>query len=560
MQAAEETDILVVGSGAGALTAAIVAADHGSKVIVIEKSDLYGGTAATSGGVIWIPDSPLVTDPEFKDSPEEAFEYIRALADDQVSDDFIQAYVSRAPEMLAYMNARTSIEYAAIPYTDYHAELPGGKLGYRSHQPASLDGRELGEDLKYLRPTHVSSLLFGKMSWTALEAALLITRVKGWVKALAQVLCRYYLDVGQRIRSPRDRYLAGGNALIGRLKLSLDERGVKIRRNVKLVELLCEGRNVVGAIVEENGERQKISTRQGVILAAGGFERSPELRAEYLKGSPNPDWSASQPNNTGDALLIAQKVGAQTSRLGSGWWAPTVRLPEEESARPLFFERALPGSIIINQAGRRYMNEAASYHLVGQWMMERNSSGASTTPSYTLFDKRFRWRYPMGPVMPILPDFIHPKAVRKILIKAQTWQEMACKLGVEEAVLLEEINRFNDNARRGEDPDFGRGHQPYDRYYGDPKITPNPNLFPLDKPPFYALPVYPGDIGTNGGLVITGEGQVVHGDGNVIPGLYATGNITASVMGSSYPGAGATLGPAMTFGYLAALHAAGQNK
>ncbi|HEY3657380.1 MAG TPA: FAD-binding protein [Steroidobacteraceae bacterium] len=557
MLAEQETEVLIVGSGAGALTAAIVAADHGSRVMIIEKSQFFGGTAATSGGVVWVPNSGLASDPNHRDSAEEAFSYIKALTSDEVPDELIRAYVTHAPLMLAYVNAHTGVNLAAIPYTDYHAEIPGGKLGYRSHQPASLDGRKLGEELDHLRPTHVSSLLFGRMSWTSTEAALLITRTKGWGRALLGIFRRHCLDVRQRLRSPRDRYLAGGNALIGWLKLALDARDISIHRRVRLIDLICEGRAVVGAIVEENGERRRILAKRGVVLAAGGFERSPTLRRQYMQQSPDPEWSASQPNNTGDALLAAQNIGAKCDRLGSAWWAPTIRLPEEESARPLFFERALPGSIIINQAGRRYMNEAASYHLVGRWMMERNRYEAPTAPSYVLFDQKFRWRYPMGPVIPILPNFLHSKAVRKILVKAQSWQEMAQKLGVSPSVLVSEIGRFNEDAKRGQDPQFGRGHQAYDRYYGDPKVTPNPNLAALDQAPFYALPINPGDIGSNGGLVINENAQVMHADGEAIAGLYATGNITASVMGASYPGAGATLGPAMTFGYLAALHATG---
>jgi 3-oxosteroid 1-dehydrogenase len=556
----QETDVLIVGSGAGALTAAIVAADQGARVLIIEKSDLFGGTAATSGGVVWIPNSGLAGDPKHTDSPEEAFSYIKTLTDDQVPDDLIRAFVTNAPRMLAYINAHTGVNYSAIPYTDYHAELPGGKMGYRSHQPASLDGRRLGRELDHLRPTHVSSLLFGRMSWTSTEAALLITRTKGWVRALAGIIRRHYSDVGQRLRSRRDRYLAGGNALIGWLKLALEARSVAIHRRVRLIDLISEGGAVVGATVEEDGVRKRILAKRGVILAAGGFERNPALRGQFMRQSPDSAWSASQPNNTGDALLAAQRVGATCDRLGSAWWAPTVRLPEEESARPLFFERALPGSIIINQAGRRYMNEAASYHVLGRWMMERNRSDASTTPSYVLFDQKFRWRYPMGPVIPILPDFLHPKSVRNILVKAQTWQEMAQKLDVSPEVLISEINRFNGDASRGVDPQFGRGHQAYDRYYGDPRVTPNPNLAALDKPPYYALPINPGDIGSNGGLVINENAQVMHTNGEAIAGLYATGNITASVMGPSYPGAGATLGPAMTFGYLAALHATGNRR
>jgi 3-oxosteroid 1-dehydrogenase len=284
------------------------------------------------------------------------------------------------------------------------------------------------------------------------------------------------------------------------------------------------------------------------------------LRARHLTRTTNPDWSGGQPNNTGDALRAAVAIGAATERMGSAWWAPTIEVPGMESAWPLFYERSLPGSIIVNQIGRRFMNEAASYHVVGREMMENNRPEASTSPSWILFDRRFRWRYPMGPVMPMIPLFLHPRAVRSILVTARTWDDMADKLRIDRAVLRDTIAAFNGNARRGVDPEFARGHQPYDRFYGDPKVTPNPNLLPLEHPPYYALPIYPGDIGTNGGLVTDPDGRVLDVNGDPIDGLYAVGNISASVMGPSYPGAGATIGPAMTFGFLAARHAMGANR
>jgi 3-oxosteroid 1-dehydrogenase len=462
--------------------------------------------------------------------------------------------------MLAYMVDRTEVRYKAIPYTDYHAELPGGKLGYRSHEPAPFDGRLLGRDLDHLRQTHASAMLFGRMSWTSSEASPMIARSKGWVGKLVQVVGRYYLDIGGRIHSPRSRFLAGGCALLARLKLSLDKRGVSIQRSHRLVELVRENGRVLGAVVEHKAMRKRVGVQRAVILAAGGFERDPELRARHLTRTTNPDWSGGQPNNTGDALRAAVAIGAATERMGSAWWAPTIEVPGMESAWPLFYERSLPGSIIVNQIGRRFMNEAASYHVVGREMMENNRPEASTSPSWILFDRRFRWRYPMGPVMPMIPLFLHPRAVRSILVTARTWDDMADKLRIDRAVLRDTIAAFNGNARRGVDPEFARGHQPYDRFYGDPKVTPNPNLLPLEHPPYYALPIYPGDIGTNGGLVTDPDGRVLDVNGDPIDGLYAVGNISASVMGPSYPGAGATIGPAMTFGFLAARHAMGANR
>jgi 3-oxosteroid 1-dehydrogenase len=223
------------------------------------------------------------------------------------------------------------------------------------------------------------------------------------------------------------------------------------------------------------------------------------------------------------------------------------------------FERALPGCIMVNQAGKRYFNEAASYHIAGHAMIESNKTGASTIPSYILFDSQYRHDYPMGPVLPLLPDWMLSSAIRSVLIKGNSWEEVARQAGLPAAALKETIENFNKHAREGKDPEFLRGDDPYDCYYGDPKVKPNPTLRALDKAPFYAFPCYPGDIGTNGGLVINENAQVMGKDGKPIPGLYAAGNTTASVMGYSYPAAGATLGPAMTFGYLAARHMVGAN-
>lgn len=550
----EEVDVLIVGSGAAALTAAIVAADNRATVAVIEKGDQFGGTSATSGGVIWIPASHLAKAAGADDSPEEGARYISALAGDDAEPERIRAFVDHGPRMLAYMEERTEVRYTSIPYTDYHAELPGGKMGWRSHDPQPIDGRRLGADLARLRPTHPAGMLFGRISWTAAEAAPMITRMPGWQKMLTRALWRHYSDIGQRLRSKRSRFLTSGNALLARLKLSLDARQVEIRYRHVLASLIEQDGRVCGAMVETPAGIRRIGARQGVILAAGGFERDTAMRKQHLTGSTNPEWSGSQDGNTGDAIRAAQAVGAAIRRMDSAWWAPTIKVPGEDRARPLFFERSLPGSIIVDASGRRFLNEAASYHKAGEAMC-----GAGGGQAWVILDARFKWRYPMGPLMPMIPAWMHPAAVRRILRKARSIRQLAAQIDVDPDVLADGVNRFNGYASRGEDPDFGRGQQPYDRYYGDPKVTPNPNLLPLEKAPFYALPVNPGDIGTNGGLATDACARVVDEGGRPIEGLYAIGNSAASVTGRSYPGAGSTIGPAMTFGYIAARHATGAN-
>ncbi|WP_068072247.1 FAD-dependent oxidoreductase [Novosphingobium lentum] len=556
-----ECDVLVVGSGAGGLTAAVVAADNHAQVIVIEKGELFGGTSATSGGVLWIPASYLAEQAGAQDSVEEAFAYVKDVAGEEGSDDLIRTYVTQAREMLRYMMQHSDVQYNAIPYPDYQSHRTGGKKGYRNHDVEPLDGRVLGDDLERMQRTHPSNMLFGKYVWNTAEASKLITRTPGWMKAMASTLWRYYSDVGQRLKSSRSRYLTGGNALIGRLKLSLDKRGVVIRTGTALRELVRDGDGrIIGVIAEQGGRQVAIGARRGVILAAGGFERSKELRGKYLKASPNPDWSGSQPCNTGDALVAAMAVGAATDRLDSAWRAPAVHVPGEDRARPLFIERSLPGAIIVNQAGQRYMNESTDYHLAGQAMVDNDRPGAGTSPSFVIFDAVFKWRYPMGPVMPMLPVWMLPRAVRSILFRDATIGGLARKLGLDPAVLEQTVARFNAHVERGRDEDFHRGENFYDSLFGDPRLPKNSALATVAKGPFHALRIYPGDIGTNGGLVTDTQGMVVDQAGKPIAGLYATGNLVASPMVRSYPGGGATLGPAMTFGYLAARHAMGANR
>jgi 3-oxosteroid 1-dehydrogenase len=556
-----ETDILVVGSGAGALTAAVTAADHHADVLVIEKSDLFGGTSATSGGGVWIPASHAARAagaPE--DTPEDGFAYIKALAGNAVDDARIWAFVKNGPAMLDYLERATTLQFVSVPYTDYHAELPGGRHGYRTHECKPIHADTLGADFARLRPPHPGTMLFNVVPWTMYESAPMITRAPGWKKTLAKVLWRYVSDVPQRLKSSRSRFLVFGNALVGQLKQALDRKGGSLMLETGLVALLHEGGRVVGAIAEQDGKRLRILARRGVILGAGGFERNGALRTQYLPKPTHPDWSGSQHNNTGDALVAAQAMDVATDLLDEAWWAPVIKVEDEPRARPLFYERALPGCIMVNQAGQRYMNEAASYHVAGKQMLAADAPGAGTAPSWAIFDSRFRSLYPMGPVIPVVPDWLLRPAIRKLLVKAATWPELARKLNVPEASLAATVARFNANAVKGEDPDFGRGHQAYDRYYGDPRVQPNPNLYPLLKAPFYAMPVHPGDIGTKGGILTDANAQAVSVNGLKVAGLYAIGNTAASVMGGSYPGAGATLGPAMTFGYVAARHALGVNE
>ena len=553
----KETDLLIVGSGAGGLLAAVVGASRGAKALVIEKTAEYGGTSATSGGGIWIPDSPLAAAAGQPDSPDEAFQYIRALSAENVPDENIRAYVHWAPQMLRWLVENTPVRYQPLPYPDYHAELPGGKVGYRTHLPFEMDGRLLGDDVLTLRAASPAASLFGRINWRFSETYQLMFRMKGWQLTLLRMLARYYLDVGQRVRSRKDRFLSLGTALVGGLRLALNQSGSELWLNTPLVELVREGPRVVGAVVQHDGKSIRIRAVQGIVLAAGGFDRNAEMRHKYIPHLPDPLHSGGQIGNTGDAINAAVAVGAVTMNMRHTWSAPVLSIPGEYRGRLSTTERALPGCIIVNQAGRRFMNEAASYHIAGQAMVAANRLDAGTNPSWMVFDGRYRHKYPLGPVLPLVPDWMLPRQVRSILHKAWDIASLARRIGVPAEALQATVTHFNAGARLGRDEEFSRGAAAYDRLYGDPGVTPNPTLGPIEQPPFYAFPIYAGDIGTCGGLVTNAQARVLDANGQWVEGLYAVGNNAASVMGGSYPGAGSTLGPSMTFAYVAALDATG---
>jgi 3-oxosteroid 1-dehydrogenase len=556
-----DADLLVAGSGAGGLTAALVAASDGRRVIVVEKADQWGGASATSGGFLWIPDSHLAARQGADDSLEDAYTYLRHVTDAVVTDASLRAFIRGGREMLEWLERHSEVRYRSIPYTDYRPTMPGARPGFRTHDVLPMDGRQLGDRLQTLRPSAPAALLFNRIAFTMDDVFPLLHRPPGWRRVLLKVLARYYLDLGQRLRSPRNRFLAAGNALLGRLRLSLDRHDVPVWLRSPLVELVREpgcGR-VIGAIVDHAGERVRIVARLGVVLATGGFEADPGLRRRYLPGAWHPRASGSIETNTGDGVLAAQRIGAALGNMDSAWWGPMLTLPDEPRSRLLTFERALPGSIIVNQAGRRFMNEAMAYDLAGRRMVEADIPGAGTQPSWFLFDERYRRRYPVGPLIPRVPVLLHQRGLRETLVRANGWQALAKRTGLPPATLGETLVEFNSHAAAGRDPLYGRGSSAYDRFYGDPRVRPNPNLAPLATPPFYAIPIHAGDIGTNGGVRTNEHAQVLDERALPIAGLYATGNTTASIMGHSYPGAGATLGPAMTFGYIAAQHACGRS-
>ena len=556
----KEVDILVVGSGAGGLLSALVASEHHADVLVIEKEREWGGTSATSGGGIWIPASDQAREAGFEDSVDDAFKYVRALSKDNVPDTNIRAFVTQAAPMLRWMGEKTDIIYCAFPYPDYHAENPGGSpTGYRTHMPLPMDGKVLGKDVETLRFASPAASLFGYLNWHFDETYIMLFRAPGWRWHLIKSLARYWFDLPFRFRSRKDRRLTLGNALVGGIRMALNKRNVPVWLNTPMQDLIEERGAITGAIISHEGKTVRVRARKGVILAAGGFDKSAEMRKANAPLYQNTLYSGGTAGNTGDSIRAAVEVGAETMNLQSTWAAPVFYVPGEDRGRLCTIERALPGCLMVNQKGERYLNEAASYHIVGQQMAKREAEHHDASPSWFVFDHEYRHKYPVGPLMPIMPDWFQRGEVQNILKKGRTLSELAQAMGVETSALSATIQRYNDSAAKGEDPDFHRGEAAYDKMYGDPRVTPNPCLRPLSKGPFYAMPIYPGDIGTNGGLLTDDKARVVDTKGKPIPGLYAIGNNAASAMGESYPGAGVTIGPALTFGYIAARDALGVN-
>ncbi|AYH43590.1 FAD-dependent oxidoreductase [Azoarcus sp. DN11] len=555
-------DVIVVGSGAGALASAVVAADNGLSVLVVEKSDKFGGTSSISGGGIWIPNNHHFAAKGGNDSYDKALEYLNAATGGVVQESRLRAYLDNAPKMIKHLEDRSRVRYAvAEKYPDYYQHLPGSLPGGRTLDPELFDTSVLGDELPNLRQGAPSNLLMGRIAWTARQAHKAMAREFGWRLMVLGLMLRFKLDLAWRRKSKFDRRAALGTALIASLRRSLQDRQVPLWLKTEFRDLIIEGGRVCGARVVREGREVEVRARRGVVFASGGFEQNQALRERYLPQPTQAAWSATPPgNNMGAALEAGIAAGAATALLDKVWWAPTIRVPKEEKPRGVFAERAFPGAVVVNGQGKRFVNEAAPYlEFVDGMYRDQQKSGARSIPAWVIFDASFRFNYAMGPLMPaqIMPDSrLKKEWLGTVYWKAPTLAELAAQIGVDAQGLEETAHKMNEYARTGLDADFARGGNVFDRYYGDSNVKPNPCLAPIRKGPFYAMRLDAGDIGTKGGLLTNEHAQVVREDGTPIPGLYAIGNCSAAVMGTGYPGAGATIGPAMTFGYIAANHLA----
>jgi len=545
-------DAVIVGSGAAALAAACRLSDLGANVVLLEKTSHIGGNSATSGGAIWVPNNALIGSVGIEDNDKDAFAYLRhVIPEEQVSDDMIHTYIHSAPEMIEYLRG-IGVPYSPVAhYPDYYPTAPGWRPGGRTMDCAPLDGRTLGEDLYRLREMPPASKAFGRINLSITEASKVQAVAQGWQMIAGKALVQYALDIAGRVKGKRDRRLCMGEALVGRLLLAAQERGIEIRTNAPVKTLISETGRICGVTVEGEGSVQKIAAEHGVLLASGGFEADQELRSQSLAKPTRAQWSAGSPGNTGDMVRAGRSIGAETDLMQEAWWAPVVMWGDRPVV--LFFEKSKPGMMIVDRHGRRFMNEAITYNSYGKSIYGEDYSREDRVPAYIVFDRTYRQKYMFGGLLQssMSPDWLTPSAFGEngLLQKASSLRELAEKLGINGSGLQETAGKMAKYARTGVDTEFGRGSDEHDRMYGDERVSPNPCLGPLEKAPFYGARLYPGDIGTKGGLKIDNDSRVLDTGGIPISGLFAAGNCTASIMGEKYPGAGCTLGSALTMAF-----------
>ena len=557
----ESVDFVIVGSGAAAMAGAIRAHDLGMSVVLVEKGDTYGGSTAMSGGVCWVGNNQHMKKWGIADSDDEVLTYLEAITKGAVPRDKLVTYRDESKRMIEYFAAKTHVIFDALDlYTDYYPEAPGGKMGGRSMEPEPFDGARLGEEFARLRRPATSALILGKFMITARIAKRMIILDVVAMVTMAWFFLKYLFRARKRARcGGRDPYLTNGNALVARLRMSLLDRKVPIRLSTPMESLVVEDGAVVGVTVRTGDRSTRIEAKRGVLLAAGGFERNQEMRDEWGPKPTSTEWTAGSEHNTGDGIRAGLALGGAVDLMDEAWWTPTTQYPGAKSGWVLVVEKSLPGGIFVNRNGERFTNEAAPYVDVVVEMYADQKKTGNSIPGWMIFDARYRKSYIAGPIAPgkVMSDASLGRKLRtQFLVKAGTVAELADKLAVPRERLERTLERFNEMARRGKDDDFRRGESASDRYYGDDRVAPNPCLAPLDRAPYYAIPLFPGDLGTKGGLVTDCAARVLDRDGAPIAGLYAAGNTSASIMGRTYPGAGGTIGPAMCFGFLAAEAAA----
>jgi succinate dehydrogenase/fumarate reductase flavoprotein subunit len=555
-----ETDLLVVGAGAAGMTAALVAALEGLQVILCEKSDMVGGTTATSAGTVWIPGNQQGQRAGTPDTIEAARTYLAAMLGSHASDPRVEMFLKVGPVVLDYLEQKTSVHFLAPPIHPDYKNLPGAAIGGRALGAVPFDGRKLGDDFARVRPPRREFMVLGGMMVGKADIPALLAPFRNWTnfRHAVGLLTRHTLD---RIRHKRGTRLIMGNALVARLLDSVRRAGIDLRFETGLREIICEGDEVVGAVLTSPTGEVAIRARKGVVLATGGIGWSHALR-ERLFPEAARQFSLTPSSNTGDGILAAERVSAVVERdLDSpALWMPSSVMAQADGHVSIFphimLDRAKPGLLAVNKAGRRFVNEADSYHDFVAAMLRSNASASSATPAFLICDRAFIRDFGIGLVHPgtrNLTEFLQAN----YLMEGEEIAELAQKIGVDGDQLAETVERYNRYAETGVDEDFGRGSSELNRFNGDPKGKPNPCLRRIGPGPYYAVAVWPSDLASSAGLRTDSCARVLSRDGKILSGLYAVGTDASSIFRGTYPGPGTMIGPAMVFGWCAAMDAAG---
>lgn len=556
-------DIVVIGAGAAGLTAASTAAALGRKVVVLEYSDRVGGTTAISGGMVWIPANYKMKEAGLPDSLDAAHSYLRRLVPGCDQDPRMAAFLARGDEAIRFLDEHTAVELRPVRrYPDYYPELPGATVGGRVLEPVPFDGCALGADFALLRDPLPEFLLFGGMMISR-EDLPVLRRAGRSPRALwhtARLVAQYAL---QRLRAHRGTALVLGNALAARLFKSARDLGVEIVLDASVVGLETSGGRVIGVRVDRAGRTRSVHAKDGVILATGGLSLHPDLRKHYVPAAAGHLSAAVASGAARGGVHLALEVGAQRSPASSSlddalaWWVPVSEFERADRRSAVFphvvTDRAKPGLIGVDREGRRFVNEAVSYH---EFVRAQLRDPQRSIPAWLVCDARFLWKYGLGRVQPFALS-VGNQVKAGYLKRSRTLEGLARAIGVPVDTFCRTVRTFNASAVDGLDPEFGRGSNAYQRHLGDADHQPNPCVAPIERAPFYAVAVRPADLGMAAGLITDENARVLSGDGRAIEGLYACGNDMHSIMNGAYPGPGITLGPALVFGYLAARHACG---
>jgi 3-oxosteroid 1-dehydrogenase len=540
----DEADFVIIGSGGGSMAAGLFIASLGRRPLILEKTDKIGGSTAMSGGVLWIPNHPLQKASGVLDSLDAGRRYLNAAVGDDAgpgaSPARKEAFLRAGPPMIEFLQDQGMKFVRAEGWSDYYDELDGGCPRSRSLAAPMLDARDMGPLFDKLRMGPMAMPLPVEQT----RNITLATRTLPGMIEGAKMLLRM-----RRAAKTGKPMLSYGGSLQGRMLMLAHAKGVPIRTETGAVELIEEAGRVTGVVAETGGRRQRIRARDGVLINAGGFSHNKALRRAHGPQPASTEWTNANPGDTGEMIEIARAHGAAIDLMDQAWWVPAT-LPPDGQVFMHVTDLSKPHCIVVDGRGKRIMNESQSYMANGQALY------AAGVPAWVVMDSRHRKRYAWGTQAPgVTPASWEASG---FMLTAPTITDLAGKMGLDPAALSSEVARFNGFARTGKDLDFHRGERAYDAWYGDPTVKPNPNLGEIAKPPFLAFKMYPGDVGTAGGLVTDEHGRVVREDGSAIEGLYATGNSTASVMGRCYPGAGASIGASFVFAWLAAHHATGR--